>query len=157
MTEREEIQNLSYSYAFALDAGDFEAVGNLLAAGGLRPSMPGVVGDLIVGAKAITAFYSEQVITYQGHDPRTRHLISNQFIELAQDHLTADSRCYFTVLQRAPNHDYEIVVGGQYFDSFEKIDGRWRFAEKTIQVDHLNHIERHFNVADDRRAKSKGQ
>ncbi|WP_243653834.1 nuclear transport factor 2 family protein [Pseudonocardia endophytica] len=87
-------------------------------------------------------------MTYKNGDPRTRHLITNQLIELDGD--TARSRCYFTVLQRATGHDYQIVVGGRYHDRFAKVDGSWRFTEKVIQVDHLNRIELHFAIAETR-------
>ncbi len=144
----EQIRALCYRYTFALDEGDFRTVAAILGDGVLRPSMPGVVGEPIDGPEEIERFYAEQVVTYKNGDPRTRHLISNQLIELAEDGLSASSRCYFTVLQRAPGHEYQIVVGGQYHDRFRKTGGVWRFTEKTIQVDHLNRIELHFRIAD---------
>lgn len=144
---RDEIRALCHRYTFALDGGDFATVGELLGAGGLRPSMPGVVGELIVGAEAIVQFYTDQVVTYRDGDPRTRHLITNEVIDIADSGRTAESHCYFTVLQRAPHHDYQLVVGGRYHDRFERVDGRWRFVEKTIHVDHLNKIELHFQIA----------
>ena len=148
MSDHEEIRNLSYRYTFALDAGDFDEVGRLLGTGTLRPSMPGVVGETITGADDIARFYTDQVVTYGKGDPRTRHLITNQLIDVDGD--TARSRCYFTVLQRATGHEYQIVVGGQYHDRFAKADGAWRFTEKIIQVDHLNRIELHFRIAAER-------
>lgn len=146
----EAIQALCFRYTFALDDGDFAEVGRLLGRGVLRPAMPGVAAEPYRGAAEIEGFYRDQVITYRG-SPRTRHLITNQLIEVEEPAGTARSRCYFTVLQRAPGHDYEIVVGGQYFDVFALSGEGWHFTEKTIQVDHLNRIERHFKISDEAR------
>lgn len=145
---RDQIRELCYRYTGALDRGDFAAVAELLAYADLRPSMPGVVGEPIRGAEAIERFYTDQVVTYRDGDPRTRHLITNQVIEFGSDGRTAESHCYVTVLQRAPGHDYQLVVGGRYHDRFERVGGQWRFVEKAIQVDHLNQIELHFKIAD---------
>jgi len=146
----EAIRGLCFRYTFMLDDGDFAGVAALLGRGVLRPAMPGVEAEPITGAEEIERFYTEQVITYRDGDPRTRHLITNQLIEIADDGTSATSRCYFTVLQRPPKRPYGIVVGGQYHDRFVKEDGTWRFAEKTIQVDHLNEIELHFRITADR-------
>jgi 3-phenylpropionate/cinnamic acid dioxygenase small subunit len=143
----EAIRQLCYRYTFLLDEGDFAGVAAMLADGALRPVMPGVAAEPIRGAAAIERFYADQVVTYRDGDPRTRHLISNQLIDLADDGLSAASRCYFTVLQRPPGRPYALVVGGQYHDRFVKVDGTWRFAEKAIQVDHLNDIEYHFRIS----------
>lgn len=148
----EEIRNLSYRYTFLLDVGDFEAVGQLLAHATLQPIMAGVRGEPVRGSGAIKEFYAGQVVTYGNGDPRTRHLITNQLIELDAEGASASSRCYFTVLQRPPKLPYQIVVGGQYHDRFERVDAGWRFVEKAIQVDHLNEIQHHFLIAPNRRS-----
>lgn len=145
---RDQIRALCYRYTFALDRGDFATVAELLAHAGLRPSMPGVVGEPIRGAAAIQRFYTDQVVTYRDGDPRTRHLITNQVVEFGADGRTAESHCCFTVLQRAPGHDFQVVVGGRYHDRFERVGDQWRFVEKAIHVDHLNQIELHFKIAD---------
>jgi hypothetical protein len=150
MDDRDEIRDLCFAYTFCLDDGDFAGVGNLLEHAALHPDMAGVIGDDIRGREAVEAFYRDQVITYSRDRPMTRHLITNQVIVIDDDRATATSRCYFTVLQRPPGIDFHIVVGGQYHDRFERVDGRWRFTEKRIQVDHLNDIENHFRISSTR-------
>jgi hypothetical protein len=151
MSDYEAIRALCFTYTFRLDEGDFAGVGELLADAALRPVMAGVRSEELVGSAAIERFYTEQVVTYKNGRPMTRHLITNQLIELAPDALSATSRCYFTVLQRPPGLEFQIVVGGQYHDRFAKVDGVWRFTDKAIQVDHLNAIEHHFTIAADQR------
>ncbi|MEU6643616.1 nuclear transport factor 2 family protein [Saccharomonospora sp. NPDC046836] len=151
-TDHEDIRNLCFRYTYAVDDGDFAAIGALLAGGELVPAMPGVAAEPIVGAEAISAFYANQVVTYENGDPRTRHLITNQLIEIDEDRTSATSRCYFTVLQRAPGEEYQIVVGGRYDDEFVRAGGAWRFARKTIRVDHLNRVGLHFRIAESNQA-----
>jgi SnoaL-like domain len=146
------IRNLCYAYTFALDEGDFAAVGLLLEDATLRPVMPGVGDEGVRGRAAVERFYRDQVVTYSRGRPMTRHLITNHAIEVDEDD-TARSRCYFTVLQRPPGLPYQIVVGGRYDDRFAKRDGAWRFTERAIHVDHLNEIGHHFRIADADRAQ----
>jgi hypothetical protein len=147
MNDLDEIRNLCFAYTFCLDDGDFAGVGELLKHAILRPDMAGVAGQDIQGRAAVEEFYRGQVITYSRGRPMTRHLITNQVITVDGKRRTAQSRCYFTVLQRPPGIDFHIVVGGQYHDRFERVDGTWRFTEKRIQVDHLNDIENHFRIS----------
>jgi hypothetical protein len=147
MSDYEAIRALTAEYTFRLDEGDFAGVGELLEHAVLRPSMVGVQGKDLHGRTEIEEFYRQQVITYKNDKPMTRHLLTNQVITLNDEATAATSRCYFTVLQRPPGQPYQIVVGGQYFDRLTKLDGAWRFAEKMIQVDHLNAIEHHFRIS----------
>jgi hypothetical protein len=145
----EEIRALAYEYTFALDEGDFAAVAAVLGAGTLRIEARGMADSTIRGAAEIERFYRDQVVVYDG-DPRTRHVISNHLVRIDDGGRRATSRCYFTVLQKAPCNPYEIVVGGQYKDTFELVDGRWAFDEKVIRVDYLNEISRHFKISAER-------
>jgi hypothetical protein len=152
VTDHDELRELSYRYTFALDDGDFAAVARILEHAVLRPDMPGVAGEPVSGRAALEEFYHSQVVVDSRGRPMTRHLITNQVIELADDRLTATSRSYFTVLQRPAGEPYQIVVGGQYHDTFDRVDGRWRFSSKRIQVEHLNAIEHHFRIANEHSA-----
>lgn len=154
--DHEAIRNLAFEYTFRLDEGDFAGVAELLGDAVLRPAMPGVADDGLRGAESIRRFYSEQVVTDKHGKPRTRHLITNQAIELDREGGVASSRCYFTVLQAPPRLPYAIVVGGRYEDRFAKVDGTWRFTEKTIHVDYLNDISHHFKIAPEHRPAPSG-
>jgi hypothetical protein len=151
--DHEQIRALSYEYTFRLDGGDFAGVAELLQGGVLRMSAAGLNQEPIRGQEAIAGFYAGQVVTYDG-DPRTRHVISNHVIEVAEGRAQASARCYFTVLQAAPRQPIQTVVCGRYFDSFEKRAGEWRFVEKVIQVDYWTAIEEHFLI-DDEHAESR--
>lgn len=141
----ERIRALTYEYTFRLDRGDFSGVAELLAPGTLRMESAGMDDRPIRGAAEIQAFYRDQVVTYDG-DPRTRHLITNHVVDLAEDGGSARAESYFTVLQAVPRRPIGIVVCGRYRDRFQQVDGDWQFAEKVIRPEYFNSIGDHFTV-----------
>lgn len=149
-TDAEQIRALTYEYTFRLDGGDFAGVAELLGEGSLRMSAKGMDEEAMRGAAEIERFYADQVVTYDG-DPRTRHVISNHVVDVDGD--AASGRCYFTVLMKPPRQPIRIVVCGRYFDSFERVDGHWRFREKVIRVDYLTDIGSHFVIDDEHAAR----
>jgi hypothetical protein len=152
MIDYEQIRTLTYEYTFRLDRGDFSGVGELLSRGALRMAAKGMDSSEIRGRSEIEQFYAGQVVTYDGN-PRTRHLISNHVVELAEDGETAKGHCYFTVLQAAPKQPIQTVVCGRYSDSFVRENGDWRFDEKVIEVDYLTAIGDHFLIDDEHAAR----
>jgi ketosteroid isomerase-like protein len=65
----------------------------------------------------------------------TQHVVSNELIEVRGD--TAYCEFYFVA-----HHRYErkgearhMEAGGRYVDRFEKRQGEWRIAERTVVVD----------------------
>jgi hypothetical protein len=154
--DHEEIRNLSLTYAFCLDEGDFDGVADVLEDATLRPVMAGMKGETFTGRAAIRAFYAEQVVTFRSGDPRTRHLITNQAIEVDAAGRAAKARSYFTVLQAPPRLPLSIILSGQYDDRYVKRDDGWHFTEKTIRVDYLNDVSHHFRILDDHRVPRPG-
>jgi 3-phenylpropionate/cinnamic acid dioxygenase small subunit len=149
--DHEEIRNLTFTYAYCLDEGDFDGVADVLQQATLRPVMAGMRGETFTGRTAIRAFYADQVVTFRDGDPRTRHLINNQLIAVDDRGAAAHARSYFTVLQAPPRLPLSIILSGQYDDSFVKGDDGWHFTEKTIRVDYLNDVSHHFRISTDHR------
>jgi hypothetical protein len=150
-SDYEALKAPTYEYTFRLDAGDFGGVADLLEGGALRMVAAGMSEEPIRGHEEIETFYAGQVVTYDG-DPRTRHLISNHAIEIAEGGERATGRCYFTVLQAVPKEPIRTVVCGQYRDSLERTSAGWRFVEKVIQVDFLTAIGEHFQIDEEHAA-----
>jgi 3-phenylpropionate/cinnamic acid dioxygenase small subunit len=66
--------------------------------------------------------------------PRTRHVTSNIIIEVDEDAGTARSRAYYTVFQAALDFALQPIACGRYRDRFERVDGKWYFAERSVQM-----------------------
>lgn len=143
-TDEREIVNLLFRYAELVDAGDFDGVSALFDGADVYmggPDLPPVPGSAV--GKVMQRF----VVLYDGL-PHTKHVVTNTIVE-ATDPLNAISRSYFTVTQCVPGRfPMQIVASGRYHDRFTKVD-RWRFAERTMLVDHHGDTSHHLRTTGD--------
>src|SRR5580704_3762677 len=95
-TPREAISQLIYTYAERIDAGDFAGVAELFADATL--TFEGF-GDAVSGRAALQSLYERTTRRYDDGTPRTKHVMTNVMVEVADDGASATSRSYFTVLQ----------------------------------------------------------
>jgi 3-phenylpropionate/cinnamic acid dioxygenase small subunit len=138
----EAIRSLIHEYAELIDAGELDALAALFAHG--TWSSPGR-GTPLRGAEQVRRAY-DGVILYDG-TPCTKHVISNVTIETTNDN-AATARSYFTVLQARPDFALQPIITGRYHDRFERVDGRWRFADRQIIPDLIGDLSRHLRNAD---------
>ena len=129
MSDAEEITALVHSYALLLDGGDTEAVVALFEHSTLR-SEPN--GSVLHGSDEIRPVYERLKV---GGAPRTKHLLTNLTVDVEASSPSAASHCYWTVLREVSTGGIDVMLSGQYVDRFEKVDGRWRFADRLIKVD----------------------
>ncbi|HET7048965.1 MAG TPA: nuclear transport factor 2 family protein [Solirubrobacteraceae bacterium] len=132
------IENLIATYAELVDAGDFAAVGELLA----DATFTGGAGS-VSGRTAIEEMLQENVIVYDDGTPRTKHLTTTVAIELDEEAGTAVAQSYFTVLQALPGLPLQPIASGRYQDRFECRSGKWRFVERRVRTDLVGDMSRH--------------
>jgi hypothetical protein len=149
---RDAISTLIYGYAEALDEGDLGRVARILAHATVRSD-----GGNFSGAREVEAMYRRFTTFYDakgekcspdvpGATPRTRHVTTNLMIDLDDGLQTASARCYFTVFQAIPGViELQPIVRGAYRDSFECVDGSWRFRERVMITDGVGVIAHHLN------------
>jgi hypothetical protein len=141
MSDVSEITALIHSYALLLDGGDMDAVAALFENSTWR-SEP--AGRVLRGSEAVRPIYA-QVKLYDGV-PRTKHLLTNLTVEVEPEASVASAHCYWTVLQNMEaGKGIEIILSGQYIDTFEKAEGVWRFADRLIKVDLTGDASRHMS------------
>jgi hypothetical protein len=132
------IQNLLFSYPFTLDRGDFDAVGRLFEHADVYS------GGVLMASKdpaKVAASFRDWVLTYEG-SPRTRHLLANVMIEPeGEDRATV--RSYVMVFQQTDALPLQPVIGGDYLDRVQKVDGRWRFVERHMGNDQVGDLSAH--------------
>jgi 3-phenylpropionate/cinnamic acid dioxygenase small subunit len=139
VTAEVEIANLLYGYAEYMDAGDFAGAARLFAHARLH-----VGPDQDVDADTMLSLWQQMVIVYPDGTPRTKHVITNPIIDVVAD--TATCRSYYTVLQQTEDFPLQVIVGGRYDDRFERVDGRWRFADRDYtMMDHLGDVSHHLS------------
>ena len=116
----EEIKQLASRYALALDSRDVQAMVSLF------------VDDVEVGRdkkgrEALAAFFDPVLRPYK----TTFHFIGNHVIDFVDDdHATGVVYC-------RPEHevgDLWIVMPMQYWDRYERRDGKWYFRSRRVMV-----------------------
>lgn len=124
-----QIQNLLHRYAAFVDAGDFESVGALFANGDFYG--PGV-GPFKSDPKAVEENYRRFLRIYEDTGtPRTRHVSSNLIVD-QESPSSVRTQSNVVVFQAAPGFPLQPIIASSYRDRFEKVNGRWRFAERRI-------------------------
>ncbi|AYJ87032.1 nuclear transport factor 2 family protein [Sphingomonas paeninsulae] len=61
-------------------------------------------------------------------------------INIAIDGDYAEGEVYLLALHRVkgPDGPFDVLVGGRYFDKYERRDGKWKFAHRAIVADWAN-------------------
>jgi ketosteroid isomerase-like protein len=140
-TPAEAITKLIYTYAERIDAGDFAGVAEVFAHATL--TFEGF-GDAVEGQEAIEALYRRTTRRYEDGTPRTKHVMTNVMVDVAEDGATASSRSYFTVLQAVPGElALQPVIAGRYRHTYTRVDGRWEVATMHIIIDLVGDLGHH--------------
>lgn len=149
------INALLMAYAEHVDVGRFADVGRLFAAATYRiEHADAATVSSFRGAAEVQAF-CEQTRLHDDGTPRTRHVVTNVAIELDADgdHDRAAARSYVTVFQQTEVLPLQPIASGRYVDRFERVDGRWRFADRLIcgflLGDRSEHVEWHASAPAD--------
>lgn len=140
---RGAIENLLYTYAESIDAGDYEAIGTLFAHGAITDAEG---NPIAVGAQAVTALYNATTRKYEDGTPRSHHVTSNLLIEIADDENSAVCRSRFTVFQQTSELPLQPIIAGSYTDSFERVDGTWRFVERRMRPTLYGDLSKHLLI-----------
>ena len=140
-TASEAITKLIYTYAERIDAGDFDGVAEVFAHATL--TFEGFA-DAVTGRDAIAALYTRTTRRYEDGTPRTKHVMTNVMVDVADDGETASSRSYFTVLQAvAGQFALQPVIAGRYRHTYTRRDGRWEVATMHITIDLVGDLGHH--------------
>lgn len=146
LTAAEAVRDLVFEYTNLLDSGRMEAMAALFehcdfgqadAAG--NPS-----NELVRGAAPVLAQYRAFTrIHADTGTPRTKHVTTNVRVQVAPDAKTATSTSYVLVVQGAPALPLQVILTSRNFDTFERVDGRWRFSRRLITIDHTGDLSAH--------------
>jgi hypothetical protein len=143
LLSQREIEQQIYRVGYHLEAGDFDAVGELL-----RDATFGAdrIGRRVFrGRDAIRDQYRRTNIVYPEGGRRTKEIYTNILVEIDLDAGTARSTTSFTVAQQVPGERFELLVAGRYEDEWERADGAWRWSDRYIVAQYHNDLGRHMH------------
>lgn len=138
-----EIENLLYSYAERIDAGDLEALADLFVHGRISVAPKARPVRVVEGRDSVLAMYRGSTRIYEDGIPHTKHVTTNSIIEVDPRAGTAVARSYYTVFQQVDDLPLQPIISGRYHDSFRRIDGCWWFDTRNIFVDLVGDLSHH--------------
>jgi SnoaL-like protein len=133
-----EIENLVYTYAERIDAGDLDGVADLFRHGRIEAA-PGIVFE---GVDQVRRLYQGSTRLYGDGTPRTRHMTTNVLVEVGDGPTGAARSCY-TVFQQTDDLPLQPIISGRYRDSFHQVAGRWWFDTREMFVDLVGDLSHH--------------
>jgi 3-phenylpropionate/cinnamic acid dioxygenase small subunit len=141
MDAQTAVAALVFAYAERIDAGDFEGVADLFAAGTITAEGSDAVR---AGRDNVLEMYRRSTRIYDDTStPKTKHVTTNLVVEVDDEAGTARARSYFTVLQATPELALQPIIAGRYHDRFERPEGTWRFTERHIICDLFGDLTHH--------------
>jgi 3-phenylpropionate/cinnamic acid dioxygenase small subunit len=138
-----EIENLLYTYAERIDAGDLEGVADLFAHGRIAASTDAPPELTFEGRDRVLGLYQASTRIYDDGSPHTKHVTSNSIIEVDEAAKTASARSYYTVFQQVDDLPLQPIIAGRYHDSFHCVHGRWWFDTRIMLVDLIGDLSHH--------------
>ena len=138
-----EIENLLYTYAERLDAGDIDGVAELFTHGRICGVENGPPETVFAGADRVRQMYEMATRLYEDGTPKTHHNTTNVALHIDDDSGTARARSYYCVTQATPELPLQIIVTGHYHDTFHLVDGRWWFDSRTMFIDQTGDLSKH--------------
>jgi 3-phenylpropionate/cinnamic acid dioxygenase small subunit len=139
--DRAEAAELLARYAEAIDAGDFDAVGDLLSDAVMED---GSGMRIASGRDEVVAIYAGTTLRHDDGTPLTAHVITNVIVDgIGPDELEMRSR--FTVFQATPSLPLQPVVVGRYVDTVRRIDGTWRFTKRVMAPQAWGDVSQHLS------------
>lgn len=146
MSSETEICNLLYRYAEMMDAGSFDEIADGLFAHARFRIAPEPTPT--IDARGMLDILRKTTIRYEDGTLHTKHVITNPIVEVDEDADLATCRSYYTVFQQTESLPLQAIVCGRYHDRFERVDGRWRFAERDYtMVDLIGDTSQHLTFA----------
>jgi 3-phenylpropionate/cinnamic acid dioxygenase small subunit len=138
-----QIENLLYTYAERIDAGDLDGVAELFAHGRVCGVENGPPETIFTGTTGVRALYGMATRLYEDGTPKTKHMTSNVRIDVDDTTGTAQSTANYLVTQATPDLPLQVIVTGHYHDTFHRVDGLWWFDTRIMFVDQVGDTSHH--------------
>lgn len=141
MEDSRQVENLIYSYAERIDAGDLEGVAALFQDAEIFSAAHEVRRT---GFDEVLEMYQKSTRLYEATGtPQTKHLTTNVIIDIEKSGMEASARSYYTVMQASESLPLQPIISGRYKDRFRKVENQWQFASREMIVDLVGDLSAH--------------
>ena len=137
---RTAIENLMFTYAERIDAGDFKGLSQLFKKARIVGPKGNVQGT---GAAEIEQIYDRSTQVYADGSPMTQHVTTNVILDFAKDYRTCNVRSRFTVVQAVDGFTLQPIITGTYLDVLVKENGAWKFIERREVMGQIGDLSDH--------------
>jgi len=138
-----EIENVLYTYAERIDAGDLEGVADLFAHGRVQAAADAPRELIFEGRERVLALYRGSARIYPDGSPHTKHVTTNAIIDVEDTGIRARARSYYTVFQQVDDFPLQPIIAGRYHDTFHRLEDEWWFDTRVMFVDLVGDLSRH--------------
>ncbi|HET8882322.1 MAG TPA: nuclear transport factor 2 family protein [Solimonas sp.] len=127
LLDKQAIQELVYAYCNAADRHDFDKMRSLYH--------EDAIDEHGKFAKGPAAEFLDKLPEIQAPMMVLHHNVTT--INLKLDGDDAEGEVYLIAMHQVRTNDglYDVLIGGRYFDKYEKRDGVWKFAHRSIVAD----------------------
>ncbi len=153
----DEIRDLIHRYSWLVDQAEFDEMAALfehaVTSNGKDSSIEmGSPAELAAMYRGNHRLYDVDVGVAEREGPARRplcrHLCTNVIIDIDDGHPSgerATARSKYVVQQAVAETGFALqaIVAGRYHDTFERVDGRWRFVERVFFVDLVGDLSAH--------------
>jgi 3-phenylpropionate/cinnamic acid dioxygenase small subunit len=138
------VENLLYTYAARIDAGDLDGVAELFAHGRIHGQEGGGPETVFEGRDGVRALYGMATRIYDDSGtPKTKHVTTNAIIEVDDEAGTATAQSNYLVTQATDALPLQVIITGHYRDTFHLVEGQWWFDTRTMYVDQAGDLSHH--------------
>lgn len=143
LASQRAIERMIYQVGYALEAGDFARVAEIMGEATLGADMIG--RRVYQGAEEIQAQYTRTNIVYPDRGRASKEIYTSVVVDVDVDQGTATSVTSYTVAHQPPDEPFALLVAGKYEDEWRRVDGTWRWVDRFIVVQYKNDLDRHMH------------
>ncbi|HVX21701.1 MAG TPA: nuclear transport factor 2 family protein [Acidimicrobiales bacterium] len=143
LSSQREIEQMIFQVGHALEAGDFQRVGDIMGDATMGADMIG--RKAFKGTDEIRDQYDRTNIVYPDRGRASKELYTNIVFDFDLDNTRATSVTSYTVAHQPPDEVFELIVSGRYEDEWRRVDGKWTWVDRYIVVQYKNSLDRHMH------------
>jgi hypothetical protein len=141
LASQHEIERMIYQVGYAIEAGDFQRVGDLMGTATLGADLIG--RRVYKGSEQIRDQYTKTNIVYPDRGRASKEIYHNILVDINLDNDRATSVTSYTVAHQPPGESFDLIVAGKYEDEWQRVAGEWQWVDRYVVVQYKGNLDRH--------------